>query len=139
MRKFMIVAACTALAACGSKEEPAPTPTETATASTDTATASQMAGDYEVRTANGTTITQTLNADGTYVDKDATGAETERGTWRQQGEQLCYAPEGGTEQCYTGGAPGPDGRFEVRDSTGTVSATVKKVAPETAPAMAPAQ
>lgn len=139
MQKLMIIAACAALAACGSKEEPAPEPVETATATTDTATAGQMAGNYEVRTANGSTITQTLNADGTYVDTDATGAETERGTWRQQGEQLCYTAAGGTEECFTGGTPGPDGSFEVRDSTGTVVASVKKVVPEAAPAMAPAE
>lgn len=139
MQKLMIVAACAALAACGSKEEPAPEPVETATAATDTTTASQMAGSYEVKAANGMTTTQTLNADGTYVDTDTAGKEVETGTWRQQGEQLCYTATGGTEECFTGGAAGPDGSFEVRDAAGTVVASVKKVVPEDASAQAPAE
>lgn len=129
MKKLIIIAACTALAACGSKEEPAAEATEAApAATTDTATASQMAGTYEVKLADGTVTRQTINADGTYADTDLNGTQLETGTWRQTGDQLCYDPEGEEpEACYTGGAPAPDGSFEVRDASGTVASTVRRV------------
>lgn len=119
------------------KEEPAAEATEAApVATTDTATASQMAGAYEVKMADGTVIRQTINADGTYVDADLKGTEIEKGTWRQTGDQLCYDPEGEeAEACFTGGTPGADGSFEVRDAAGAVSATVRRVEAEAAPTM----
>ena len=93
MRKFLMIAACGALAACGSNEaetttEPAE-PMDTTVAQTDTASASQMAGTYEMTMEDGTVMRQQINADGTYVDSDVSGNELSRGTWRQQGDQLC--------------------------------------------------
>lgn len=131
MRKLILVAAVASLAACGSKEEAPADPAETAdTTLTDTATG-DMSGVYEIKLVDGTVLRQTINADGTYVDTTLEGAETERGTWRQEGDAMCFDPEGdGPEACYTGGAPGEDGTFEVRDAEGNVSSSVRKVEAE---------
>ena len=130
MKKFLIIAACGALAACGSNdaEEPVEPIYTTATAgTTDTATTSQMAGTYEMTMDDGTVVRQRVNADGTYVDTDMQGNELERGTWRQQGSQLCYDDAGpGAEECWTGGTPGADGSFEATGADGT-SITVRRV------------
>ena len=130
MKKFLIIAACGALAACGSNEaeEPVePIDTTTQAGTTDTATAGQMAGTYEMTMDDGTVVRQQVNADGTYVDTDLQGNELERGTWRQQGSQLCYDDAGpGAEECWTGGTPGADGSFEATGADGT-SITVRRV------------
>ena len=130
MKKFLIIAACGALAACGSNdaEEPVEPIDTTATAgTTDTATTGQMAGTYEMTMDDGTVVRQRVNADGTYVDTDMQGNELERGTWRQQGSQLCYDDAGpGAEECWTGGTPGADGSFEATGADGT-SITVRRV------------
>ena len=129
MKKLMMIAACGALAACGSNEaEETPEPIDTTIGSTDTATASQMAGTYEMTMADGTVVRQQVNADGTYVDTDLEGNELERGTWRQQGNQLCYDDAGtNPEECWTGGTPGADGSFEATSSDGSGSITVRKI------------
>ncbi|MBX7540578.1 hypothetical protein [Qipengyuania sphaerica] len=129
MKKLLIIAACASLAACGSNEaEQTAEPVDTTAGQTDTATADQMAGTYEITLEDGTVVRQTINTDGTYVDTTLDGTETERGTWRQQGEQMCFDPEGdGAEACYTGGAPGADGSFEVRDASGNVSSSVRRI------------
>ena len=130
MKKFLIIAACGALAACGSNEaeEPVEPIDTTATAgTTDTATTSQMTGTYEMTMDDGTVVRQRVNADGTYVDTDMQGNELKRGTWRQQGSQLCYDDAGpGAEECWTGGTPGADGSFEATGADGT-SITVRRV------------
>ena len=129
MKKFLILAACGALAACGSNDaDEAPEAIETDVAVTDTASADQMAGTYEVTAADGTVTRQTVNADGTYVDSDLEGNETQRGTWRQQGDQLCYDPDGpDVEECWIGGAPGADGTFEATTADGSATATVRRI------------
>ena len=130
MKKLLLAfAATTALAACGSnKSEDTVEPIETTVAETDTATASQMAGTYEVTAADGTVTRQTVNADGTYVDSDLEGNETQRGTWSQQGDQLCYDPDGpDVEECWIGGAPGADGTFEATTADGSATATVRRI------------
>ena len=132
MKLYLTLAGCLALAACGSNETEdtaaAPADVAEATPAPDTVTPAAMAGTYEVTLPDGTVTMQTLSADGTYIDR-MDGEITERGTWRQQGDQLCYAPEGdtATEQCFAGGEPGPDGAFEMRDDAGDVTATVRKV------------
>ena len=132
MRAFLALAAVVALAACGSHtdEDTAPVTTESepSTAMIDTVTPTAMAGTYEVTLPDGSVTLQTLSADGTYTDR-IDGEIVDQGTWRQQGGQLCYAPEGeaANEQCYAGGEPGPDGAFEMRDDAGDVSATVRKI------------
>ncbi|QZD89659.1 hypothetical protein K3148_12775 [Qipengyuania aurantiaca] len=135
MKKLMVVAACGMLAACGSNEAEEPVePIETTApaGTTDTATAGQMAGTYEMTMDDGTVVRQQVNADGTYVDTDLEGNELERGTWRQQGDQLCYDDAGADpEVCWTGGTPGADGSFEATATDGT-SITVRRVQDEPA-------
>lgn len=129
MKKFLILAACGALAACGSNDaDEAPETIETDVAVTDTASADQMAGTYEVTMEDGSVTRQRVNADGTYVDTDLEGNETERGTWRQNGEELCYDPEGAEgETCWTGGVRSPDGTFSASTTDGSVTTTVRKI------------
>ena len=129
MKKFLILAACGALAACGSNDaDEAPETIETDVAVTDTASADQMAGTYEVTMEDGSVTRQRVNADGTYVDTDLEGNETERGTWRQNGEQLCYDPEGAEgETCWTGGVQSADGTFSASTTDGSVTTTVRKI------------
>ncbi|MBX7457462.1 hypothetical protein K3152_04310 [Qipengyuania sp. 1NDH17] len=130
MKKFLIIAACGALAACGSNEAEEPVePIETTApaGTTDTATTSQMTGTYEMTMDDGTVVRQSVNADGTYVDTDLEGNVLERGTWRQQGDQLCLDDAGpGAEECWTGGAEGADGTFEATGADGT-TVTVRRV------------
>ena len=128
MKKFFVIAACSALAACGGNDaEDVPEPVDTTVGtttnapagSTDTASAGQMAGAYELTTEDGTVVRQQINADGTYVDRDLEGNEVTRGTWRQQGSQLCYDAAGSApEECWTGGTPGADGSFEATAADG---------------------
>ena len=114
---FLTAAACAALAACGSNEEPAPAPVDTSVPEVGTTATGDMTGTYEIQM-----------ADGTYVDSTVDGTETERGTWRQEGAQMCFDPAGDeAEACYAGGAPGEDGSFEMRDASGSVVSTVRKV------------
>ena len=130
MKKFLIIAAYGTLAACGSNEaeEPVePIDTTSTAGTTDTATNSQMTGTYEMTMDDGTVVRQRVNADGTYVDTDMQGNELERGTWRQQGSQLCYDDAGpGAEECWTGSAPGADGSFEATGDNGS-TVTVRRV------------
>ena len=124
MKKFLVIAACAALAACGSNEAEEPVDTldttvDTQAGTTDTASAGQMAGAYEMTMDDGTVVRQQINADGTYVDTDLEGNEIARGTWRQQGSELCYDVEGAaSEECWTGGTPGADGAFEATAADG---------------------
>ena len=136
-RLIFLAAASAALAACGSNEadETPPQPVDTTatdtTANMDTATGN-MTGTYEVQLADGTNVRQSVNSDGTYVDSDMDGNEMERGTWRAQGEQMCYDPDGAEpETCYSGGQAQADGTFQMRDADGNVTASVRKVDPTT--------
>ena len=132
MKKTFAIAACIALAACGSNEaetdDVAVADTSVAAPGTTdgTVTSSQLAGTYEMTAADGTVTMQRLNSDGTYVDT-VDGTETDRGTYRQQGDQLCYTSEtdGTGEECFTGGTPGADGSFEMTGMDGTTS-TVRR-------------
>ena len=131
MKKFLVIAACGALAACGSNDaEPTvDTPTNTTQAgTTDTASASQMAGTYEMTMGDGTVVRQQVNTDGSYVATDLQGAELERGTWRQEGSELCYDPQGAdAEECWIGGTPGADGTFQATSSDGSTTATIRRI------------
>lgn len=138
MKASIVLAGALALAACGQRADTAaegtPSPTDTAmtgaaspmatTAATQAATGN-MAGRYEVTMADGKTMTETINADGTYVDVMA-GKET-RGRWRMDGTRSCFDAEGAeAERCYTTSTPGADGSFTITGADGTRS-TVRKV------------
>ena len=131
MKKIFVIVASGALAACGSNEAEVSPETEMTTnqaGTTDTASADQMAGTYEMTMEDGTVVRQQVNADGTYVDTDLQGSELQRGTWRQEGSQLCYDPDGAEpEECWTGGTPGADGTFEATSGDGTTTATIRRI------------
>ena len=140
MKKLLILAAVASLAACGSNEEATVEPVETADAGMDATATGDMAGDYEIKLTDGTVVRQRINADGTYVDTTVDGTETERGTWRQDGDKMCFDADGDDpEVCYTGGAPGEDGSFEARGPDGSVTSTVRKVEVDAGTEMAPAE
>ena len=146
MKHILIAASCLALAACGSNEAEAPAPATTDMAAQPTATptamganASAMAGTYEMQMADGTTVRQTLNPDGTYAYNDMEGSQTEGGMWRQNGNQLCLDPQGAEpETCYTGSQPGADGTFTLTDANGDQVGTARKTANAGGNNMAPA-
>ena len=126
MRNYLIVAALAGLAACGANEAPgegdalAPAGVVGEQAALDPV-AAEMVGTYEVTAEDGSVIRQTVAADGTYFET-VDGAEIERGTWHQKGEQMCFDPAGDAiEQCYNGGLPGGDGSFDVETDGGTAS------------------
>ena len=129
MRSIAILAACAALAACGSKEEAPAEPVETADRTLESTATGDVTGTYEVQMADGSVTMQTINADGTYVDTTVDGTRVGGGTWRTgDNGAMCFDPEGNDpEACYTGGAPGEDGSFQMRSAAGTVQSTVRKV------------
>lgn len=140
MKRLILLGAAMTLAACGERTETAtaetPAPAATAMAETPSPAANQpatgaMPGRYEVTMADGSVMTETINADGTYVDL-MNGEET-RGRWRMDGARSCFDPDGAApEECYTSGPPNADGSFTVTGADGTRS-TVRKVG--AAPAM----
>jgi hypothetical protein len=131
MRVVVLTIASLALAACGTRDTPSETTNEVPPGET---APGDVSGTYQVTLADGTVFIETIKSDGTYTDATEDGTETEQGTWRQDGEKMCFDPEGDApEACYAGGAPGPDGSFEVKDAKGEVGSTVKKLDTEAGP------
>mgnify|MGYP000147274725 FL=1 len=135
MKQLLVLTAALALAACGQRTE---TATEATPAAADTTMAGapspasnqaptgDMAGKYEATMADGKVMTETINADGTYVDL-LDGKET-RGRWRMDGARSCFDPDGDRpEECYTAGTPAADGSFVVTSADGKTKTTVRKV------------
>lgn len=122
MKKFAIVLAVTALAACSSEPAPEPSPSPS-----ETAAASETPGTYEVTAADGTTFTAAVNADGTYTDTAADGTVMESGTWADTDGKACFTPTEGDVQCYTLGEPAEDGSVVATPDKGD-PITIKKVA-----------
>lgn len=145
MKRLLLTATCMALAACGSNEAEAPAGTTAQTQPTPMASAAPVAansgaaGTYEMKMADGTTVRQQLNTDGSYSYSDMEGNQIEGGIWREQGTQLCLDPQGADpETCYTGGQPASDGSFAMMDAQGDQIGTVRKTADATRNDMAPA-
>ena len=105
MKKLVLIAAVAALSACNNNaSEPAAAPTaEATTVAADSSLATDgmpNVGTFEVTTADGKVVTQTVNADGTTVSvKDG---KTTKGTWTSTGPgNFCETDEGKTEpSCY---------------------------------------
>lgn len=135
MRKFLSLAACAALAACGSNEA-AEEPGEAADAAQEAALGStamgDIAGTYEITLSDGSVARQVIRDDGTYEDTTTDGTRTGGGTWRLgDAGAMCFDPEGDApEECYAGGEPGENGAFEVLGSDGSVTSSVRKLVPE---------
>ena len=126
MELTQIAAASIALAACGAKDTPADPP-ESGEATLASTAMGDLAGTYEVKLADGSTMLQTINADGTYVEATEDGTRIGGGTWRTGEEgRMCFDPEGDdAEECFAGGAPEADGAFELRSEDGTVKSSVR--------------
>ena len=111
MKKLVLIAALTALAACSQKADEAPAVAETAMASDTTAATSDAvpmavdgkpdAGTYDSTGPDGKITKQTINADGTIVL--VTDGKTSKGTWTKKGAaDYCITMEGQTAPtCYT--------------------------------------
>ncbi|ANU08112.1 hypothetical protein [Paraurantiacibacter namhicola] len=132
MKKLILIAAAPlALAACGGSDEEATTEDTMAAdnstvATTDTYVTGNtmgdggaMAGTYTTTASDGTTSTETINADGTYSVSNEAGEEVVSGTVATQNGQVCYTPEGETASlCYNQTQAGPDGTWETVSQTG---------------------
>jgi len=137
MKKLILLAGFAALAACGQKQEAATEDANATVAEADANVAASnavamttangsAAGTYEVTMKDGSKGQSTLNADGTYVDKDADGSES-KGTWSVAGGKTCFDPEGDAgPTCYTETSPAADGTFTATPDKGD-PVTVKKI------------
>lgn len=122
MKKLVLLAAIAALSACSQKaeesKETAAAPAEAAApaAAADSATAP---GTYDVKMADGTMGTTTINADGTYVDTDAKGKEI-KGQFAVHDGKDCFDPEGDEPgMCWSLTKPEADGSFIATADDGT--------------------
>lgn len=132
MKRLLVVALASAIAACGDPAEEADEPvaagTATAAAPATVAAAASSAGTYEVTLADGTEMTAELKPDGTYEDKDAAGTVTDSGTWADREGETCFTPaDGDPELCFTLGEPRGDGTRIAIPSDGSEPFTVRKI------------
>ena len=121
MRKFALIAAPLALAACSSEPaEEAPAPEMTAEPAPATVANGSMAGTYLATAPDGTVTTTVVNDDWTYSDSDADGNLIEEGTWAVTDGKTCFTPttEGRSPVCYTETAPAEDGSFTATPDEG---------------------
>ena len=97
IRGFEIAAGCILLAGCN-QTEPEPAPSAAAPSPED------IAGTYEATLPDGSRVRHTLGADGSYSEQDGDGNPIEIGTWRLNGDQICYDSEGSEpESCFESG------------------------------------
>jgi hypothetical protein len=129
MKKLVLLAALAALSACSQKadesKEPATAPAETAApaAAGDSGTAP---GTYDVKMADGTMGTTTINADGTYADTDAKG-KVVKGMFAHHDGKDCFDPEGDEPgMCWAISKPATDGSFTATADDGTVVTVTPK-------------
>lgn len=113
MKKLMMIAALSTLAACSQQAEKAAedevVPVEAAAPAEDDS--ASMVGDYEVKMADGKMAKTTINADGTYVDTGPDGKET-KGKFAMKDGKECFDADGDeAEICWTSTKPGADGSF----------------------------
>jgi hypothetical protein len=113
MKKLMMIAALSALAACSQQAERTAeaeaAPVEAAApAATDSAS---LVGDFDIKMADGTMAKTTINADGTYVDTAPDGKQI-KGKFAMKDGKECFDADGDeAEECWTSTKPGPDGSF----------------------------
>jgi uncharacterized cupin superfamily protein len=132
-RTLLVAAATAALIGCqkaADQSDQAPsntaaTPAAPAPAAMVTANGS-MPGTYEVTMKDGTKAQSTLRADGTFVDTDANGKQTDTGTWNVTNGKTCFKPQGKAETCYKETAVAADGSFTATPDKGD-PVTVKKI------------
>ena len=130
MKKIVLLAALSMLAACSQKtEEKKETPAEPVAeaAPAPAADSGTAPGTYDVKMADGTMGTTTINADGTYVDTDAKGKQV-KGFYATHDGKDCFDPEGDEMgMCWAVSKPAADGSFTATADDGTiVTVTPKK-------------
>lgn len=131
MKKLVLFAALAALSACSQKteekQETPAAPVETAAPAPAADSGSGTApGTYDVKMADGTMVTTTINADGTYVDTDPKGKEV-KGLYASHDGKDCFDPEGDAPgMCWTVTKPGADGSFTATADDGTVVTVTPK-------------
>ena len=129
MKKIVLLAALSMLAACSQKtEEKKETPTEPVAeaAPAPAAESGTAPGTYDVKMADGTMGTTTINADGTYVDTDAKGKQV-KGLYATHDGKDCFDPEGDEMgMCWAKTEPAPDGSFTATADDGTVVTVTPK-------------
>ena len=129
MKKIVLLAALSMLAACSQKtEEKKETPAEPVAEATPAPAADSgtAPGTYDVKMADGTMGTTTINADGTYVDTDAKGKQV-KGLYATHDGKDCFDPEGDEMgMCWAVTKPGADGSFTATADDGTVVTVTPK-------------
>lgn len=129
MKKIVLLAALSMLAACSQKtEEKKETPAEPVAEATPAPAANSgtAPGTYDVKMADGTMGTTTINADGTYVDTDAKGKQV-KGLFAAHDGKDCFDPEGDEMgMCWAVSKPAADGSFTATADDGTVVTVTPK-------------
>lgn len=129
MKNLVLLAAVAALSACSQQAEEtkeAAAPVET-TAPAAPASTGTPPGDYEVKMADGTIASTTINADGTYVDTDPKGKAIKGKLTHKDGND-CFDPDGDeAEVCWSLSTTAADRSFTATAPDGTaVTVTPKK-------------
>lgn len=133
MTKYALLAGLAGIVALSGCSKTAEEPTQTnemATAAPDEAApateADSAEGSYDVKMADGTMRTTTINADGSYVDTGADG-KVIKGTFARKDGKDCFDPEGdAVEACWTPSPPAADGSFTATGPDGTTVTVTRK-------------
>lgn len=129
MKKIVLIAALSMLAACSQKtEEKKEVAAEPAAEATPAPAANSgtQPGTYDVKMADGSMATTTINADGTYVDTDPKGKQV-KGLYASHDGKDCFDPEGDEMgMCWAVTKPGADGSFTATADDGTVVTVTPK-------------
>lgn len=130
MKKFMLIAAVCALAACNQAEAPA----EETVVVEEPAAPLVAPGNYDVANADGSTNSISLNADGTFTTTSAEGEQVS-GTYEDVDGKVCFTGpndegEEGT-MCWLNDPAGEDGSFASTSDDGE-KVTVTPAAAEAA-------
>lgn len=129
MKKIILLAALSTLAACSQKtEEKKEVPAEplAEAAPAPAADSGTGPGTYDVKLADGTMVTSVINADGSYVDTDPKGNQI-KGLYASHDGKDCFDPEGDAPgMCWAKSAPAADGSFTATADDGTVVTVTPK-------------
>ncbi len=117
MKKLIAVAALASLAACGGGTDEA-TEAEIEDEAAADVIPSTTAGTYTSTTEDGTEVSVSLNADGTYTVVQG-GEQVEAGTWEDNIRGTCLMAEGGDgEECWNIQPGAEEGMMDVTDGQG---------------------
>ena len=126
MKKLVMMAALSALAACSQQtEKQAEAEAAPVEAIVPTATDSaSLVGDFDVKLADGKMAKTTINADGTYVDTGPDGKET-KGKFAMRDGKECFDADGDeAEICWISTKPAADGSFSSTSDKGDTVAVM---------------